>query len=217
TVVERNKIIDCDRGIGFGLGNNGHIGGIIRNNMVYTTRDVGIGLESSSNTKVYNNTVYSTNYFDSIEYRWPATTGVEITNNLTNLPVENRDGASASVQNNIITAQSSWFVDVTSGDLHLSSPIPNVIDQGFTLAEVTDDIDKESRPNGNGYDIGADEYGGSIPVTYYLLNITKNGPGGVTSSPGGIDCGSVCASEFEENTIVTLTATPESGAEFVNW
>ena len=54
TIVENNQIINCDRGIGFGLGGRGHTGGIIRNNMVHTSRDVGIGLESASNAKVYN-------------------------------------------------------------------------------------------------------------------------------------------------------------------
>lgn len=90
-IIERNIIINCDRGIGFGLGNdvnNGNLGGIIRNNMIYNNglgifNDVGIGLEYSPNTKVYNNTIYIA-YQNAIEYRWGATTNVNIANNLTN-------------------------------------------------------------------------------------------------------------------------------------
>ena len=65
TIVEGNTIINSDRGIGFGLSKRTHLGGVIRNNMVHTTRDVGIGLENASDAKVYNNTVFTENYHNS--------------------------------------------------------------------------------------------------------------------------------------------------------
>lgn len=157
TLVEHNIIINCDRGIGFGMGNQGHIGGMIRNNMVHTTRDVGIGLENSSSTTVYNNSVFTENYMNSIEYRFAGTQGVSIINNLTNASVTSREGGTGNVATNVTNAQASWFANASNGDLHLATAEPTVVDQGQALAEVAQDIDCEMRPKGNGYDIGADE------------------------------------------------------------
>lgn len=157
TLVERNIITNCDRGIGFGLADRGHSGGMIRNNMVHTTRDVGIGLENSSGTAVYNNTVFTENYMNSIEYRFTRTQGGAIINNLTNASITSRDGGSATVETNVTNAQTAWFARATSGDLHLVTAEPAVVDQGQLLSEVSQDIDCETRPKGSGYDIGADE------------------------------------------------------------
>jgi len=164
-IVERNQIINCDRGIGFGLGdsnpNSGNNGGIIRNNMIYNVgsglfNDVGIGLETSPNTKVYNNTVYI-NYANAIEYRFTPTNGVDIKNNLTNKLIASRDGGQATLATNITNAQAGWFVNLNGGDLHLASSISSVVDQGTNLSpDVADDIDKTPRP-GAGFDIGAHE------------------------------------------------------------
>ncbi|MFC1850823.1 right-handed parallel beta-helix repeat-containing protein [candidate division CSSED10-310 bacterium] len=164
TLVERNLIINCDRGIGFGLGDRGHIRGIIRNNMIYHNEtdgfaDVGIGLERTGNAQVYNNSIFFANtYPNAIEYRYPETTGVYIANNLTNKGITARDGASATLSNNITTSESSWFVQPESGDLHLSSALETVVDQGVEIPALTDDFDGDPRPVGSGTDIGADEY-----------------------------------------------------------
>ncbi len=161
-IVERNQIINCDRGIGFGLGDSPNNGGIIRNNLIYNDGsglfdDVGIGLETSPNTKVYNNTIYI-NYFNAIEYRFTTTVGVEIKNNLTNKLIASRNGGQAILATNITNAQADWFVNVTGGDLHLASGITSVVDQGTELSgDVADDIDQTTRPQGAGYDIGAHE------------------------------------------------------------
>ena len=53
----------------------------------------------------------------------------------------------------------------------------------------------------------------------FPLTVTKSGSGEgtVTSTPAGIDCGSECEAEFDEGEEVELTASPESGSEFVEW
>ena len=162
-LVEKNLIINCDRGIGFGLGSSANSGGIIRNNMIYhdnSTGDVGIALQTSPNTHVYNNSIYFDNdYFSAIECRFPETQDVYIANNLSNKIIWFRDGATGIVEYNNINAISDWFIDESTGDLHLSSDtLSQVIDQGISISGLTEDFDGDIRPQGSGIDIGADEY-----------------------------------------------------------
>lgn len=160
TLVERNIILNCDRGIGFGLGGRGHRGGIIRNNFVYhdsSAGDVGIGLENAENVGVYHNTIFSNNsYPHSIEFRFSNTTAT-ISNNLTSAGISERDGGSATLSGNLINAQESWFRDPASGDLHLSSSgVSAVGGTGVPLNSlVAEDIDGD--PRAVNPDIGADE------------------------------------------------------------
>jgi hypothetical protein len=163
--VERNLIVSCDRGIGFGLDGKGNTGGIIRNNMIYhaagTGRfaDTGIALTESPGTQVYNNTVVMDNSFPwAIEYRFAATTGVLIVNNLTNKPIVSRNGASGAVASNVTNAVRSWFVNAANGDLRLASPVGSVVAAGQAVAGLGDDFDGRPRPAGAKVDIGAHQF-----------------------------------------------------------
>jgi len=51
------------------------------------------------------------------------------------------------------------------------------------------------------------------------LTISKNGPGSVTSSPAGINCGAVCSASFltDISSSITLTAIPNAGFSFGGW
>ncbi|PQJ94946.1 hypothetical protein CXB77_17655 [Chromatium okenii] len=58
----------------------------------------------------------------------------------------------------------------------------------------------------------------AAPVNY-SLTLTKVGDGTVTSTPGGINCGTGtgCAAKFASGKTITLTAAPATGATFVKW
>lgn len=157
--VENNHIQNCDRGIGFGLSSDpsrGNVGGIILNNFVHTNRDVGIGIENSPETKIFNNTVWTDNYFNSIEYRFALTTGVEIVNNLTNQAIRSREGAIARLNNNFEKSELSYFIDPLNHNYHLSSKAFEAINKGASRMEITYDYDCEKREDS--IDLGADEY-----------------------------------------------------------
>ena len=59
--------------------------------------------------------------------------------------------------------------------------------------------------------------GSSEPTPSFDLEVGVTGPGAVTSSPAGIDCPATCVATFDDNTVVTLTATPDAGASFGSW
>jgi hypothetical protein len=164
-LIERNLIINCDRGIGIGLGDRGSSGGIIRNNMIYhasgngSYADVAIGIETSPDVQIYNNTIFLENsYPNAIEYRFSAAKNLLISNNITNKAIQARDGGSATLAKNVTNAVSTWFRNAPNGDLHLASSVSSVVNAGQVISGLVDDFDGENRPAGVGIDIGADEY-----------------------------------------------------------
>ena len=185
TVVEENVIVDCARGVGFGLlevsgdraypddpypgvGYLGHIDGVIRNNFIAAADpdllqsdfgfDAGIALEQSRNTWVMHNSVASTAApFSSIEWRF-ANTLVQLVNNLVTHNLRERDGnPQAVLAGNLEGAELGWFQSVAQGDLHLVGEALPPVDAGAAVAAglADRDIDLEARPAAR--DIGADE------------------------------------------------------------
>ncbi len=167
-LVERNQVLNCDRGIGFGLSNaeGGLWGGtsIIRNNLVFNDgtgphTDVGIGLEYASGVQADNNTVVVQKYWAPIEYRFAGSSNVVFRNNLVNRPIQRRDGAPPAVQlTNLERLEPSWFRHPAAGDLRLTAAAQAAIDTGTALLDFHDDLDGRTRPRGAGWDIGASEF-----------------------------------------------------------
>jgi hypothetical protein len=185
TLVERNVITNCARGIGFGLGDAtvnrtfadapcpgvssaGHYLGVIRNNFVFAGDaglfaspsgfDTGIGLEDACGAVVAHNTVVSTSPpFASLDVRFQQSNPV-LGNNLFSHAVSIRDMAAPLVnQGNLEMVPGSTFMAAGAGDLHLAPGAAAAIDQGAALpgVTVTGDIDGEMRDAKP--DLGADE------------------------------------------------------------
>jgi Tol biopolymer transport system component len=59
----------------------------------------------------------------------------------------------------------------------------------------------------------------SFAPILHELAVTKTGAGTgtVSSSPAGIDCGPTCEADFQQATVVTLTATPDANSTFTGW
>jgi len=57
----------------------------------------------------------------------------------------------------------------------------------------------------------------AVPTSALTVTLAGSGSGTVTSSPPGMNCGTVCSETFASGATVTLTATPASGSEFIGW
>ena len=87
-------------------------------------------------------------------------------------------------------------------------------------ADTSSSTDIRIRQFGDAYTAG-DGY--TVTVTDISppqdLGVSKSGTGTgtVTSDPAGINCGVDCTELFDYGTLVTLTAAPDAGSEFVGW
>jgi len=180
TLVENNTIINCARGVGFGLvesgrvraysddpypgvGYIGHYDGLIRNNVIWADIpyfDTGIELDQARGAEVVHNTIAigagATGFFSGIDYRF-ANTLVGVRNNLATR-ITSRNGASGTLEANLEAAPLSIFVAAAAGDFHLApgGAAASAVDQGVVLSNAGLDMDGEPHTAG-APDIGADE------------------------------------------------------------
>lgn len=126
--LQRNRFVDCARGIGLGFNGPVH-GSSVINNTVFSQHagsgehDVGISIEEGVDTLVAHNTVFFSHpdaYTNRIEYRFATTNNLTVHGNLTNGTIAARDGATALLVDNVTEADSAWFQGAASGDLRVS-------------------------------------------------------------------------------------------------
>jgi hypothetical protein len=212
TRVERNRLRNNARGVGFGLSSDGggrtypdapcpsaggayvgHYGGAIENNFISVSDaglfasaygfDCGICLWQACEATAAHNTIHSSDTgatFSSIEWRFSRTIAT-LTNNLVNHTMRERDGATGNLASNVVGADGSWYVDATTGDLHLEPTATAAIDQGVATA-LTADIDGDTRPWGLAADVGADERLPLPSLTVGDVSVTEGDQGTVTAT-----------------------------------
>ncbi|MBN8609856.1 MAG: hypothetical protein J0L92_04700 [Deltaproteobacteria bacterium] len=177
TLVEQNVIVDCARGIGFGLVESGatrmyeddpypglfvgHYDGVIRNNVIVATLafyDTGIELAQARGTRVLHNTILetpgATGSFSSIDTRFESSSTVVRNNLVRRITV--RSGTSTQ-DHNLENVPLSYFVDGAGGDAHLTESASGAIDRGVTDDDAGLDLDGQTHDRGAAPDLGADE------------------------------------------------------------
>jgi Right handed beta helix region len=163
-VVERNLIVNCDRGVAFGNPgkSTANIGaeplvyvseGIIRNNFIVGGPDCGIELWYADRIKVLNNTIWRP------EQNWnrgirigTGTSNTEIVNNLVHGAIQS-EGGEAQVHHNLAGRLEGYFENSSSWNLTLTPAATGAFGRGLPLSEVTEDI--RGQPRTGNPDLGA--------------------------------------------------------------
>jgi hypothetical protein len=168
--VERNLIVNCDRGVAFGNPGESTANrpgerlvyvsdGIIQNNMIIGGPDCGIELWHVDQIEVLHNSIWRPDENRNRGIRiGKGTIRTEILNNLIHGEIT-MDGGEAQLGNNLTGILEGYFVQPGSGNLALTAQAVGAIDKAEPLPEVPTDI-RGRRRVGNA-DFGAWEFDGA--------------------------------------------------------
>jgi hypothetical protein len=175
TLVTRNTLVDCYRGIAIGLtpgdakagaAESGfdHLRGLVCNNAISNLNawcDEAIEVNAAKDVRVEHNTVFVEGRVPwSIGVRFRGTTA-SVRNNLTNKDIIERDGGRMTAEGNVTTAAGNWFANARAGDLRLASGQTKAARSGTVLPagesnrELSRDAAGQPRPAGQRPDVGA--------------------------------------------------------------
>jgi hypothetical protein len=167
-LVDRNVIVDCDRGVAFGNPGQSTANAkdeqpayvsdsVIRNNFIAGGADCGIELWHVKEIKLYHNTIFrpERNWGRGIRIG-TGTSRVQVVNNLVHGEIK-LEGGEAELHHNVTGRLNGYFIDPAAGNLALTASANGAIAKGATLPEVRHDIRGNSRKASP--DVGAWELG----------------------------------------------------------
>lgn len=162
--VERNRIVDCDRGIAFGNPGQSTANepgaqlayvseGVIRNNFISGGADCGIELWHVEGIEVLHNSIWrpERNFGRGIRIG-AGTTNATVLNNLVHGGIQ-LEGGQARIDSNLAGRLETCFVDPAAGDLRLRAAAEQAMDRGAALPSVPRDI--KGAPRKRAPDLGA--------------------------------------------------------------
>jgi hypothetical protein len=167
-VVERNLILDCDRGISFGNPGQSTANepggalryvseGVIQNNWIAGGADCGIELWHVEGIKVRHNSVWrpDRNWARGIRIG-AGVAQTEVVNNLLHGGIS-VEGGEAKGHHNLAQRIDGYFANPSTGDLALTARATAAIDQGAALNDAPTDV--RGLPHTMKPDLGAWEFG----------------------------------------------------------
>jgi hypothetical protein len=158
--VERNVILNCDRGIALGnpsmstasRHHETHVAdSICRNNVIVCGPDAGIELAWARDVKVLSNTIWRVEGSGRGIRCIQNLVGVSLANNLVRGEIMLTEGVTA--EHNVAGALDGYFVDPANGDLRLTAQATAALGRALPLPDVTDDV--SGRLRGPKPDLGA--------------------------------------------------------------
>lgn len=168
-VIERNRIARCHIGIvygGEGLSSPAHIGGVVRNNIIYDAQEIGIAVVNVTDGKILHNTLSGNGEAIRVarDSRNPDSVNrVLIANNILDHPLRILSGRDAveSGANPVVPEKeaAAIFFNAADFDFRLKPEAAQMIDQAvITGPNISTDFAGTRRPQGSAPDIGAFEY-----------------------------------------------------------
>jgi hypothetical protein len=145
--------------VGNGLYTNHSTGSVLfANNLSYANKEYGVGINGSASGNIVENNILIGNGIAGIK-TWSGTSNTQILNNDLYSNPTNFILNGSAIQSNNLTSDPKLvnYQPDGSGDYHLTATSP-VIDAGIANGAPVVDYDGNSRPQGNGFDIGAYEY-----------------------------------------------------------
>ncbi len=108
------------------------------------------------------------------------------------------------------TASGKYSQSVNAGNV-TTYTVPNLTD-GTTYYFATTAYNTAGAESGY-----SNEVSKTTATQQYTLTVSKAGTGTGTVSGTGISCGTTCTGSYNSGTVVTLTATPDTGSTFAGW
>jgi len=157
---------------------------LIENNVIMADNivwGIAIGGSDCDNVKILNNTLvqsYANSSVSRYGYGTPPGLNIMVGTGSKNIIIRNniaRDVPVSNTSNNIVSDHNfdirkykplDEFADYIHGNMRLAAN-SHFIDAGESSDAPAEDLERNSRPQGQGYDVGAYEYGASTPTFLY--------------------------------------------------